>query len=111
LRELRVRDLTVVALEEVLADDLPVRVELRFPARMEDELLDVEPELGDLRGHRPERLRKRLGVAMRVDEEERPPGVDRDAAEAELVAREVGDLLRAGGGAERAVEPLRHHVK
>src|SRR5437870_4417632 len=61
-RELRVRDLAVVALEEVLADDLPVRVELRLPARVVDERLDVEPELRDLRGHRAERLRERLAV-------------------------------------------------
>ena len=66
LRELRVRDLAVVALEEVLADDLPVRFDLRLPARVEDEIVDVEPELGDLRRHRAERVGERFGVPFRV---------------------------------------------
>ena len=55
------RDLAVVALEEVLADDLPVRLDLGLPARVVDERVDVEPELRDLRGQRAERLRERLG--------------------------------------------------
>jgi len=46
LRELRVRDLAVVALEEVLADDLPVRLELGLPACVEDEVVHVEAESG-----------------------------------------------------------------
>ena len=58
------RDLAVVALEEVLADDLPVRLELRLPARVEDERVDVEPELRDLRGHRAERVGERLRIAL-----------------------------------------------
>ena len=104
------RDLAVVALEEVLADDLPVRLDLRLPALVEDELVDVEPELCDLRGHRAERLGERLRVALRVHEEERPPRVDGDAAEAELARREVGELLRARRAPERAVEPVRPRV-
>ena len=50
LAEAGVRDLAVVALEEVLADDLPVRRDLRFPAGVVDELVDVQSELGDLSG-------------------------------------------------------------
>ena len=110
LRELRVRDLAVVALEEVLADDLPVRLELGLPARVEDERVDVEPELGDLRGHRAERVGERLRVARRVHEDERPPRVDGDAAQAELVLREVRLLVRSRRRAQRAVEPVRPGV-
>ena len=104
------RDLAVVALEEVLADDLPVRVDLGFPAPVEDELVDVEPELCDLGRHRAERLCERFGLALCVDEEERAPRVDGDAAEAELARREVGELLRARRAPKRAVEPVRPRV-
>src|SRR6185437_3752232 len=106
----RMRDLAVVALEEVLADDLPVRVDLGLPARVEDEVVDVEAELGDLRRHRAERVRERLRVAVGVHEDERPPRADGDAAEPELVLREVRLLVRARRGAERAVEPVRPRV-
>jgi len=92
-----VRDLAVVALEEVLADDLPVRVDLGFPALVEDELVDREPELCDLRRHRAQRFGERLGVALRVHEEKRAPHVDGDAAEAELARRESRRISSARG--------------
>ena len=62
LAEAGVRDLAVVALEEVLAHDLPVRVDLRLPARVVDERVDVEPELGDLR-RAASRARRRAAPA------------------------------------------------
>ncbi len=43
-------DLAVVALEEVLAHDLPVRLDLGLPTGVVDERVDVEAELGDLGG-------------------------------------------------------------
>ena len=49
LAESGMRDLAVVALEEVLADDLPVRLDFGLPAGVVDERVDVEPELRDLR--------------------------------------------------------------
>ena len=104
------RDLAVVALEEVLAHDLPVRLDLGLPAGVVDERVDVEPELRDLRGQRAERLRERLGVGVGVREDERAPGVDRDGNEAELVLREVRLLLAARRRAEAAVEPVRPGV-
>ena len=66
LAEAGVRDLAVVALEEVLADDLPVRLDLGLPAGVVDERVDVEAELCDLGGQRAECLRERLptGVAF-----------------------------------------------
>src|SRR5206468_10889048 len=81
LGELRVRDGAVIALEEVLADDLPVRVQLGLPACVEDELVHVEPELSDLRRHRAERFGQWLRVGTGVDEQEGPPRVDGDLAE------------------------------
>src|SRR5436309_15648955 len=100
------RDLAVVALEEVLAHDLPVRLDLSLPARVVNERIDVEAELRDLRGQRPESLCERLRVGADVDEDERAPGVGGYGDEAELVLREVGLLLAAGRGAEAAVEPV-----
>src|SRR4051794_31780402 len=104
------RDLAVVALEEVLADDLPIRLDHGLPAGVVDEGVHVEPELGDLRGERAERLRQRLGVDAGVREDERAPGADRDRNEAELVLREVRLLLAARRLAEAAVEPVRPGV-
>ena len=104
------RDLAVVALEEVLADDLPVRLDLGFPAGVVDERVDVQPELGDLRRERAERVRERLRLGAGVGEDERAPGVDRDGHEAELVLREVRLLLAARRLAEAAVEPVRPGV-
>ena len=109
-RELRMRDLAVVALEEVLADDLPVRRELRLPAPVEAQRVDVEPELRDLRGHRPERLGEWLRIQPSVDEHERAPRVDRDTTEAEVLLREVRLLIRARRRAQRAVELVRPRV-
>src|SRR5581483_7948958 len=57
-------------------------------------------------GHRAERLRERLRLARGADEDERAPRVEGDAAEAELLAREVGELLRARRAPERAVERI-----
>src|SRR6188472_1033619 len=99
------RDLAVVALEEVLADDLPVRLDLGFPAGVVDEGVDFEAEFRDLCGERAERLRQRLGGGAGVREDERAPGVDRDGHEAELVLREARLLLAARRLAEAAVEP------
>src|SRR2546430_516343 len=104
------RDLAVVALEEVLADDLPIRLDLGLPAGVVDERVDVQPELRDLRGERAERLRQRLGVGAGVREDERAPGADRDRDEAELVLREVRLFLAARRLEEAAVEPVRPGV-
>ena len=76
LRQARVRDRAVVALEEVLADDLPVRLDLGLGAEAVLEPVDVEPELGDLLRHRAESLLERRRVGVGVHEHERPPGAD-----------------------------------
>src|SRR5581483_7500087 len=53
---------------------------------------------------------ERLGARVEVDEDERPPRVDRGRDEAELRLREVRLLLAPRRGAEAAVEPVRPRV-
>ena len=87
---LRVRDRAVVALEEVLADDLPVRLDLGLRAEAVHEPVDVEPELGDLRRHRAERLLERLARRASVFAKTNGPQVPTATRQqAELLAREV----------------------
>jgi hypothetical protein len=99
-------DLAVVALEEVLADDLPVRLELRLPAGVVHEPVDIEAELCDLSPHRTECVRQRLGVPARVHERERSPRVGGDAAETEACLVEVGLFFGPRRRAQRAVEAV-----
>src|SRR5439155_7636750 len=73
--ESRMGDRAVVALEEVLARDLPVRADLELRAEPELQRIDVE-ELGNLGWHRSQRVGKRRRVLVGIDEDERPPGVD-----------------------------------
>src|SRR5581483_9244855 len=109
-RERGMRDLAVIALEEVLADDLPVGVELRLPSRVEDEIVDVEPELVDLRGHRAQRVCERLRIVRRVHEHEGPPSADRGRQQPELLSREIRLLLGARCAPQGAVETVRPRV-
>ena len=62
--ERRVRGRAVVALEEVLGDDLPVRVGAELDARVKDEVADVEVAAEDLR-QLAEVLYERPGVPGR----------------------------------------------
>ncbi len=72
------RDGAVVTLEEVLDADLPVRLVLALCPLVEDERIDVDASLR----HEPRQiaqvLRERSSVPVGVDEDEGPPGVDRD---------------------------------
>ena len=99
------RDLAVVALEEVLAADLPVRgVFVAARALEEPQRVEIDPRGGDEGGQLAERLRERLRLLVGVDEDERAPGVDRDGDEAEHVLVEV--RTRSERGAARN-EPSR----
>src|SRR3954451_10630357 len=99
----------VVALEEGLARDLPVRLHVELAAEAEDEGVDVE-DVGDASGDVSERFCERWRVGVRVDEDERPPGPDRDLAQAEL--SEVETRLAVGPRCctKRAVEAVRPGV-
>jgi hypothetical protein len=89
LRERRVRDLAVVALEVVLAADLPVRLVRGARAVQEAERLDVETRLGDEGGQVAERVRQGRRLGIGADEHERAPDVDLCRQQAELRAVEA----------------------
>ncbi len=73
LREAGVRDGAVVALEEVLAGDLPVGADLPVDAVVERERVDLEAGGGDPLGDVAEEVRERRRVVVQVDEAERVP--------------------------------------
>ena len=105
-REAGVRDGAVVALEEVLRDDLPVRLDAPLRAVMEPQRVDVDAELRDLLRHRTERHGERLRVGVRVHEEERPPALEAYGSQSDGVELEVGPRRRP----QAAVEPVRPGV-
>ena len=78
------RDLAVVALEEVLAADLPVGgVLVAARPLQEAERAEVDARRRDERGQLAQRLGERLRLRVGVDEDERAPRVDRDGDEPE----------------------------
>src|SRR5882724_10209906 len=101
--EARVRDGAVVALEEVLARDLPVRFQLELAAETKFERLDVK-DLRELRRHFAERLEEGDRIGIGIHEHERTEGVDRDLPEPELVVVEPGLAIRAWRRAQPSVE-------
>ena len=100
----------MVALEEVLADDLPVRLVLGGRALAERERVEVEACGRDELRQLAEVLRERRCVGVRVDEDERTPGVDLHGQEPELRRVEAGLAVGARRRAERAVEAVRPRV-
>ena len=107
--EPRVRRRAVVALEEVLDDDLPVRVRTELDARMELDRVHVELARED-RGQLAEVIGERLGTGIGVDEEKRPPRADARGQQRQLVVVEAGLTVRARRRAQRPVELVRPRV-
>jgi hypothetical protein len=83
------RDGAVVALQEVLAGDLPVGCELQLRAEAEPKRVYVD-EFGELRRNVAQCLGERRRVGVGIHEDERPPRFHLDADEAELLGREAG---------------------
>ncbi len=110
LREARVGDGAVVALEVVLDADLPVRLVLALRPLVEDERVDVDPALGDEPRQVAQVLGEAAGRGVGIDEDERPPGVDRDGDEAERVPVESRLAVPAWCRAQRPVEVVRPRV-
>ena len=109
-RQRRVRDRAVIALEEVLGRDLPVRGK-RVPAVAPVlERLDVDSGRGDEVGQVAERLGERCRARVGVDEEQRSPAVGAERDEAEAVAVEAVLALGPRRAVQRAVEPVRPRV-
>jgi hypothetical protein len=99
-------DRTVVALEEVLAGNLPVRVE--FPLQAEAVLKRVEiQQLSKQRRHLAEGIRERVRFRIRIDEHERSPCLDCSGNESKIVRVELGLAVGARRGAQPAVETVR----
>jgi hypothetical protein len=109
LAEPGVRDRAVVALEKVLARDLPVPLQLELGAKAELQCVEVE-DLGQSGRNVAERRRQRFGVRIRVDEDKRPPGVDADLDEVELVGVEARLPVRARRRTQATVETVRPGV-
>ena len=105
-----VRGRAVVALEEVLRGDLPVAVELGLRALEEAQRGEVDPRVRDPLGDAVEVVVERLCIRVRVDEEERPPGLEAERNEPELVLVDPALLVPARRGDEAAVEPVRPRV-
>ena len=104
------RGRAVVALEEVLRADLPVRLVLRLGPLKEAQGADVDAGLRDPVGDAVEELRERRGVGVRVDEEEGAPRLQPKRHEAELVGLDSAFAVRPRRREEAAVEPVRPRV-
>src|SRR5919201_5962244 len=87
------RDGAVVALEEVLARDLPVRLHRELAAETEPKGVEVDDSCHEIR-QRPERVAQRRRIGIRVDEDERPPRIDGKRQQPQLVPVEA--LLTVG---------------
>ena len=101
------RDRAVVALEEVLDADLPVAgVLVRLGPRVEAERGHVDAVGLEEVGQLAEMVGERRRVGIRVDEDERPPRVDRHRGETEAGRVEPGLAFRAGRASQRTVEAV-----
>src|SRR5438445_6215502 len=107
------RDGAVVALEEVLGADLPVRFVLEVRTREKAERVDVDAGFGDALRNLFEKVGERRCVEIRVDEDERAPGVELEGDEAEAlldpafaVRARCGDQLSVEGVGPRVVGAL-----
>jgi hypothetical protein len=104
-----VRDRAVVALEVVLDTDLPVRRVLGVDAVVEAERLDVDAAGAELRRHLADVVGEGR-IRCRVDEDERPPRLDRDRHEPKPLEREPRLALRPRCGAQRPAQVVRPRV-
>ena len=104
------RGRAVVALEEVLRGDLPVAGELGLGALEEAQRVEVDARVGDPLRDAVEELVERSGVRVRVHEDQRPPGVELQRDEAELLLLDPALLVAPRRGDEAAVEAVRPGV-
>ena len=100
----------VVALEEVLHHDLPVRLDRPLVMGVEADRADVEPALGHDRGQPAECRLERPRVGVGVHEDERTPGAHRHGREREARGIESGLALRARRSPQRSVQVVRPRV-
>ena len=110
LAEARMRRRAVVALEEVLHHDLPVRLDRPLVMGVEADRVDVEPALRHDRGQPAECRLERRRVGVGVHEDERAPGAHRDGREREARGVEARLTLRAGRSPQGSVQVVRPRV-
>src|SRR5689334_20658783 len=103
------RDGAVVTLEAVLAGHLPGRVELELPTEAELARVEVEHVRQPCR-HGAERVRQRRSLYVGVDKNERPPRVDREPDEEEILLLEGELTVGSRRRAECSVEAVRPPV-
>ena len=105
---MRVR--AVITLEEVLHDDLPVRLQPVFLPVAQLEALQVHPGAGDDAGQLREIGGERLDAVVKRDEDERTVGVYLDLAQPELRLVETGLLASSRSRCQGAVQRVRPGV-
>ncbi len=110
LRESGVCGGAVVALEEVLDRDLPVRLDLPLVVRVVANVAEVDAALRDDLRERAERVDERRRLRIRVDEHEWPPGVDRDGKQRQPGRVEALLALGPRRASQRAVQVVRPGV-
>ncbi len=96
------RDGAVVALQEVLARDLPVGADLPVGPVVERQRIDVEPVGGESLRDLSEQLRERQRGVVEVDEAKRPPRFHPHGHEGQLL--HAVELLGARRRAEGSVQ-------
>ena len=102
--ELLVRDVAVVALQEVVDDVLPVRAHVVAQPLGVGQLGDVGRPARDLRGQVGGLLRQRRGGGVEVDVDEAAELLDLHLVEADLALVEGRHPVGPAGGLQRAVE-------
>ena len=100
----------VVALEEVLRGDLPVAVELGLRPLEKAQRREVYPSIRYSLGDAVEVVVEWLCIRVWVDEEQRPPGLEAEGNEPELVLVDPALPVPARRSDEAAVEPVRPRV-
>ena len=103
-------DLAVVALEVVLAADLPVRVVLGLGATDEPQRVHVDAPLGEEVRKRAEHVGKRWRLRVRVDEDKGAPGGDRQWQQSHSLRLETRLAVGSRRRAQHPVEVVRPRV-
>ena len=99
-------DGAVVALEEVLGDELLVRIGGRLRTGVVPQPVDIDAGGRDELGQVSENVGEWRGFGIRIREEKRAPGADRRRPQDDAFALEPGLALRARRRLQLAVEAV-----
>src|SRR3954465_12635900 len=95
----------VIALAEVVEDELPVRVDLIDLAMRGFQLVGLA--MRELADERRQRVGERLRVAREIDEDEALPDFERDRMQRIVARPEASDIRHRRHRAKRTVEAVR----